>query len=48
MLLIDVLWVILYASLLIVLILFVWIVIYSFVSVAIKQWKRDRHANNHG
>lgn len=37
---------ILIGSLLIVAILFLWIVIYSFVTVAVKQWKRDRHASN--
>jgi hypothetical protein len=42
----DLLWDILIGSILIVAILFAWVVIYSFVTVAIKQWKRDRHAHD--
>ncbi len=38
----DALWAILEASLLIVAILLLWIIIYSFAMTAYKQWKRDR------
>lgn len=38
---IELLWEILQASLLIVAIVFVWIVIYSFFVTARKQWRRD-------
>jgi len=40
---IDMLWNTLIGSILIVAILFAWIVIYSFFTAALKQWKRDRH-----
>ena len=37
----DTLWIILQASLLIVAILLVWLVIYSFAMTIGKQWRRD-------
>lgn len=42
----SLLWDIFIGSLLMIVILFAWIVIYSFLTVAIKQWKRDHHAHD--
>lgn len=42
---INTLWLILQASLLIVAIMLVWLVIYSFFMTIIKQWRRD-HAKH--